>query len=319
MRISVIIPVYNCVAYMEQAVLSALEQEEVVEVLLIDDKSKDGSGEKARDLAEENPDKIRYLEHFDKQNHGAGESRNLGIREAKCEYLAFLDADDYYLPGRFINARELFEKFSDIDGVYEAVENIFENEVVKNRFIDKRPERYKQGPLKNHLFLYSLDKKVSSENLFESLIKAEIGFLHLNGLVIKKSIVDKAGFFNPAMRLAQDTDFFLRLAYSGKLVNGNLDIPVAVRRIHDENRIWDKKRLVFFQNKLFFEIFVWLKKQPQSGETRKLVIRQYLKYFNNMNLSFLNRSFFPFLNFFHFFILRILWTIKSQKFFQKYF
>lgn len=68
------------------------------ELLLVDDGSTNGSTAVARRYAEQYPMKVRYLEHEGHQNRGMSASRNLGIRHAKGEYIAFLDADDVWLP-----------------------------------------------------------------------------------------------------------------------------------------------------------------------------------------------------------------------------
>jgi glycosyltransferase involved in cell wall biosynthesis len=67
------------------------------ELLLVDDGSIDGSTAIARWYAEKYPMKVRYLEHDGHQNLGMSASRNKGIRNAKGEYIAFLDADDIWL------------------------------------------------------------------------------------------------------------------------------------------------------------------------------------------------------------------------------
>jgi glycosyltransferase involved in cell wall biosynthesis len=70
------------------------------ELLLIDDGSKDASSQIARRYAEKNPGRVHYLEHEDHQNRGMSASRNLGLQHAKGEYIAFLDADDVWLPAK---------------------------------------------------------------------------------------------------------------------------------------------------------------------------------------------------------------------------
>ena len=52
--------------------------------------------------------KVRLLHHPDGKNHGAGATRNVGIKNAKYDYIAFLDADDFYLSERFKVAQQLF-------------------------------------------------------------------------------------------------------------------------------------------------------------------------------------------------------------------
>ncbi len=94
--ISVIMPCYNAAPYLEEAVTSAMEQTyPQVELILIDDGSTDLSLEIARKLVESHPGRIRLLTQ---QNQGAYPARNLGIAEARGEFIAFLDADDWWTP-----------------------------------------------------------------------------------------------------------------------------------------------------------------------------------------------------------------------------
>lgn len=68
------------------------------ELLLADDGSTDESTAIALKYARANPEKVRYVEHENHQNRGMSATRNLGIRHAKGEYIALLDADDIWLP-----------------------------------------------------------------------------------------------------------------------------------------------------------------------------------------------------------------------------
>ena len=130
MLVSVIVHVYNSEAYVRKAVESALAQPETGEAILIEDASFDNSLQVCRELARVN-EKVRLLRHSDGKNHGPGASRNLGIRNASFDYIAFLDADDYFLPDWFSVAKQLFEADPRVEGVYEAVGVHFENEAAE--------------------------------------------------------------------------------------------------------------------------------------------------------------------------------------------
>ncbi|WP_251040557.1 glycosyltransferase family 2 protein [Chryseobacterium sp. ISL-6] len=108
MKISVIIPVYNAEKYVSNAIESALQFEEVHEVILIEDNSPDNALEVCKKMSEKY-EKVKLYQHPDKRNHGAGASRNLGIEKSSGEFIAFLDADDYFLPNRFDAEKELFK------------------------------------------------------------------------------------------------------------------------------------------------------------------------------------------------------------------
>jgi glycosyltransferase involved in cell wall biosynthesis len=110
--ISVIMPFYNVSAYLEEAVKSVLHQTYTQwELLLIDDGSTDGSSEIALRYAESQPDRICYLQHPGKVNMGTSPSRNLGIRHSKGDYLALLDADDYWLPEKLAYQVSLAQQY----------------------------------------------------------------------------------------------------------------------------------------------------------------------------------------------------------------
>lgn len=101
MFLSIIVPVYNTSCYLRRCVDSLLSQgldEGTYEILLIDDGSKDDSLSICRMYEEKYPGTIRV---FSKANEGVSATRNLGIREAKGEYVQFMDSDDYLIPSGF--------------------------------------------------------------------------------------------------------------------------------------------------------------------------------------------------------------------------
>ena len=92
-KVSVIIPVYNNVKYLERCLKSVFSQNmEQMEVICIDDGSTDESILILSDYA----NRYGNLRLFHQENKGAGSARNLGIAKASGEFIAFLDADDFY-------------------------------------------------------------------------------------------------------------------------------------------------------------------------------------------------------------------------------
>ena len=97
-RISVVIPVYNQEKYIEQTVLSALNQEGAdFEVIAVNDGSIDRSGEILKKYAER-------VTIISQENQGVAEARNAGVRKAGSGLIAFLDGDDCFCPGHLANA-----------------------------------------------------------------------------------------------------------------------------------------------------------------------------------------------------------------------
>ncbi|HTW92747.1 MAG TPA: glycosyltransferase family 2 protein [bacterium] len=116
--VSVICPVYNCEMYVEQAVRSVVDQTyQNWELLLIDDGSSDSSWNTIERLA--NSDKrICALHHERHANLGVSATRNLGIARASGDYLAFLDADDVWLPGKLERQIDVVTRYPQVGFVY---------------------------------------------------------------------------------------------------------------------------------------------------------------------------------------------------------
>ena len=99
--VSIIIIFFNAERFLEEAIESVCAQTYGHwELLLVDDGSTDDGTEIARHYARQRPGQIHYLQHPGGRNYGKGASRNLGVRQAQGEYVAFLDADDIWLPNK---------------------------------------------------------------------------------------------------------------------------------------------------------------------------------------------------------------------------
>lgn len=275
LKISVIIPVYNAAAFLEKAVQSALQLDEVQEILLVEDKSTDNSLEICEKLAAENS-KIKLFQHADFGNHGAGATRNLGLEKASQEFIAFLDADDYYLPNRFEAEKELF-KNERIEGVFGAIGTEFLSEKGKKEFQEK---------FKN-VELTTLKKQCKGKEIFRGLIglDATIGtFFHLNSLTIRKSSLSKNQIkFNENLRVHQDSDFITKLAFHCHLKSGIIDKAIAIRGVHDDNRITKIQpySTKFYENMylLHESMYNWSKsKLDLSAETKDFIRMKFLLY-----------------------------------------
>jgi glycosyltransferase involved in cell wall biosynthesis len=99
--VSVVISFLNAQDFLQEAVESVLGQTlEDWELLLVDDGSTDSSSSLAQTYVRQNAGRMRYIEHAGHRNMGLPASRNVGIREARGKYVALLDADDIWFPGK---------------------------------------------------------------------------------------------------------------------------------------------------------------------------------------------------------------------------
>jgi glycosyltransferase involved in cell wall biosynthesis len=227
MKISVVIPVYNAEKYVEKAVESALQFDDVCEVILVEDKSPDNAL-KVCQMLEQKYERVKLHQHPDKENHGASASRNLGIEKTTGEFISFLDADDYFLPNRFDAEKELF-KDRKVEGVYGALGVHYLSEKAKEQHYSFFGDR-----------LTTVNKRHDPKDVFSGLIylKGSFGQFSLDTLTVRKSSLQKMEtLFKDSLRLHEDTEFLLRLSYYLNLYPGIIDKAIAARGIHEENRI----------------------------------------------------------------------------------
>jgi glycosyltransferase involved in cell wall biosynthesis len=229
-QVSVIIPVYNAEKFIRQAVESAVFQEAVGEIILIEDGSPDQALHVCKTLAREFK-KVKLVQHPNGENKGPGASRNLGLKTACFEYIAFLDADDVYLENRFAITKQIFESAPDVIGVYEAIGVKFYEEIGKAAFC-----KIRNIPLDKAEEHVTRLKVTNPSDVYKYLIKGSRGFFSTLGLTVKRNAFVDGLYFNESLRLHQDTELWIRLSYHYKFVEGS-KVPVSLRGVHASNRI----------------------------------------------------------------------------------
>jgi glycosyltransferase involved in cell wall biosynthesis len=119
--VTVLIDTYNYGCFIEEAIESVLSQDfppERMEVLVVDDGSTDDTVERVKKYGS----RIHY---FCKPNGGQASAFNFGLQRARGEVVAFLDADDYWLPGKLRRIVEEFEKDPDVGMVYHEIREFY--------------------------------------------------------------------------------------------------------------------------------------------------------------------------------------------------
>jgi glycosyltransferase involved in cell wall biosynthesis len=246
--ISVIIPVFNAAERVGRAVASAATLKGVREVILVEDGSSDHSLHACKELARQYG-LVRLVRHPHGLNQGAGASRNLGVSVSTSRFVAFLDADDRYLPNRFDSDLPILLDDDTIDGVYSAIRNEYESDALRELWLSQqRPE-----------FL-SLSRAVPPEELIFVLFgfhPTATGGFCTDTITIRRDAFDRLGGFHPDLRLQQDTHLWHRLAASSRVVAGNIQSAVAVRTVHPNNRVTKLD-----EHELYFEL--WWQSLGQS-------------------------------------------------------
>jgi len=265
--VSVIIPVYRAEAFVREAVEAALAQPETAEVVLVEDGSPDGSLAVCQQLAAES-DRVKLYQHPGGENRGAGASRTLAVQKATCEYLAFLDADDVFTEDRFEEARQILESQSDIDGVYGSIGVFASSEEGRRRWeaMGKRMDE-----------IDGLKSPVDPEMLLETLLGNQQGSFSIIGLVIRRALAERVGPFDAHLRLHQDTAFMLKCAALGRLVGGFPDRPVALRRVHDHNRvIAPRSKAEIYRDRIAHRVTLWAWAQTHATPEQRALFTRYL-------------------------------------------
>jgi glycosyltransferase involved in cell wall biosynthesis len=181
--------------------------------------------------------------HENNTNQGRSATRNLGIKNSREDYIAFLDADDFYLPNRFTNDKKVFQEDAKCDGVYNAVGFHFHRAL---------------NPLEEGTFkLSTVSQKIKPEALFDAVISSKFGYLHLDGLTVKKTVLDKIGYFNESLQVAEDSDIIYKMALKCRLESGIIDVALAKRGIHETNIFNQEAIYKIYNIKLYESIIFW--------------------------------------------------------------
>lgn len=143
--ISVILPVYNNVQYLEECINSVLAEKNLsIEIVAVDDGSTDGSGQILDDYAK----KYENIKVFHQGNSGVSVARNLGLEKAEGECICYLDSDDHYRSEVLEKGLNLCRE-KNLDVIFFTYENYFENEIAAERWKNNRvnqPMRKREYP-----------------------------------------------------------------------------------------------------------------------------------------------------------------------------
>lgn len=160
------------------------------ELLLVDDGSSDRSTDIARRVAQKYPDKVRYLEHPDHQNKGMSASRNLGLNHARGEYIAFLDADDVWVPRKLAEQVAIMQEQTEAAMCYGPT--LFWFSWPGNKNEGERDWKTRHGPYVNAL--------VEPPILLTLLLEDEFTVPSTCSMMVRRSAFDEVGAFEENFR-----------------------------------------------------------------------------------------------------------------------
>jgi glycosyltransferase involved in cell wall biosynthesis len=198
--ISCIIPVFNGERYLREALDSVLGQTHApLEAIVADDGSTDGT----REVVNAFGARVHYLHQ---PNSGHAAARNLGLMVARGDFVAFLDADDLWHPEKLERQMARFDTRPELGVSVTLVRNFWSPELT--------------GP-----------ERASNDSRGTQAVP---GYRSVT-LLARRALFTSVGFFDPALRHGNDTDWFLRAAEQG-VVMELLPRVLVHRRLHDANR-----------------------------------------------------------------------------------
>jgi len=204
--VSAIIPNYNYERFIADAIESALKQTyPYVEVIVVDD----GSTDMSQTVTKNYEQRIRSIRQ---ENKGVAAARNRGVEESRGELLAFLDADDLWLPTKLERQVQLFLADDELGLVHCGVEEMTD-----------AGERIR-------LVLKGMEGWVARELL---LLRQAVILGGGSGLMVPRRVFDAVGGFDQRLSTSADWDLFYRVAAKRKV--GFVPEPLVRYRLHDSN------------------------------------------------------------------------------------
>lgn len=228
--ISVVVPAYNAQKFLARAVRSVLLQTcRPDEIIVVDDGSTDNTESEARKFGTQ----IKYIR---RENAGASAARNVGIEAATSQWIAFLDADDEWLPEKLQLQTEHLKRNCDLVWTTANFFCCLCNE-------DRRAPNF-------HPDL--AQKALGSKEYFEDFLQTSLPHTcaWTGTTVIKKEILKKAGMFRLGQLMANDLDMWLRIAYRWPAI-GYIAEPLAIYHMTVSQSISHKYRQFEIKRDLF--------------------------------------------------------------------
>jgi len=218
--VSVCIPCYNHGRYLDAAVRSVVRQtalDRIREIIVVDDGSTDDTRQRVQALRDEGI----ALTYIATSNAGSSAARNRALEETSGDFIAFLDGDDIWSPDK--TERQLAEvDHPDVGLVY-------------SDYIDFEDASLDDGML---VCVRRLDKH--GEALVADFYLND-GPIFPSAVILRRDVYDRIGGFDERFRMAEDTDYWLRVALAGyrfRHVPGGL----LCRRRHEGNLTHDLER-----------------------------------------------------------------------------
>jgi glycosyltransferase involved in cell wall biosynthesis len=237
-RISVIVPAYNAALYLSHAIDSVLAQTYLNwEIVIVDDGSADNTCAVVDSYRPKLQDRLRYIHQ---PNRGVSAARNAGIRAARGEFIALLDADDVWLPRRLERGVKAMDADPDTGLVHARVARIDTQGSVTGQL--KVEPKYLSGRIARHIY-------------------TRHAHLICTTVMFRKNCLETAGWFDETMHVTEDRDLWFRIALRYKVAY--IDEVSAYYRLSPSSTTANLERLL--KGQLYF-----VAKHHKSGAASRL-------------------------------------------------
>lgn len=190
--VSIIIPAYNAKRFIHETLVSVLNQSyESYEVIVVDDGSTDSTREIVSDFVKQN----QKISLITKSHSGGASARNTGLEKARGKFIAFLDSDDLWYPDKLAKQVSCIEKDPSI-GLVSCLAVVINEESISTGLLAGR---------KLH------------GNCYKKMLDTG-GICGGSIVLVRRECFEKAGYFDPTLKLFQDWDMWIRLTRHFKLV-----------------------------------------------------------------------------------------------------
>lgn len=246
-KISIITPSFNQARFLEETIISVLNQNYLnLEYIIIDGGSTDGSVEIIK----------KYEKHLaywiSEKDNGQSEAINKGLKKSSGEIVAWLNSDDLYFQDTFSTVAKVFTENPDVDLIYGDVENFYS---------DGRTESY--------------INKMFEPNDFLSRVA-----IHQPSVFWRKKIHEETGYLDETLHYLMDYDLWMRFFFNYKSIKVNK--PLAGFRIHDASKTSSNPRELYLEyRKILSRFFNSWDEQIILSQLRELGI-----YLNDENKKY---------------------------------
>ena len=260
--ISVVIPTFNRVQQVQSALRSVLAQTyPEFEAIVVDDGSTDGTGQALQTLIRQEGSNSSRVRYFFQPNRGQSAARNIGIEDARGEWIAFLDSDDVWLPEKLEWQVRALEQFK-----HKCCACITDARLVDNLGMDALAFRKSGKPYQEAVGI--------DGDALRSLVKYRDPFW-LSTLLVRTDVARQLGCFDTQLGYAEDHDFLFRLSLLTSICYVNKPLCILDRSKSPEGsscRPWDGVEVRLRGSQSMLE--KWLKLDSKlPPDVRTLVIQ----------------------------------------------